>query len=179
MAYPHARQAGYVTVSTAQADAQAPDPDILALQQLPPVRQSPNRAPPLGVFLTQPRRPQPCLLAGLAADQGAGAGGARVLAQRRRELPTLDPATLSALGREYAAYCRNAAEPLYEAEDARAEDVRLEALCARILYLLALRFNELSAAPPRCVTCRRSLRGWEPQQLPRQRRPTARAAAAV
>ena len=137
------------------------------------MRHSPRPAPALGVFLSldlhrsRPTRrwqASPLIKApGLAGLFGSSR-------QRPQELPTLDPATLSALGREYAAYCRNAAEPLCEAQKTLAQKMcGLEALCARILYLLALRFNELSgcAATLRDVP-QISARLQETQQLLQQ-----------
>ena len=64
---------------------------------------------------------------------------------RQPELPSLHSAAVQQLCRDYAAYCRDAATPLCEGQKTLAKKMcGLEALCARILYLLALRFNELS-----------------------------------
>ena len=72
---------------------------------------------------------------------------------RQPELPSLHTAAVQQLCRDYASYCRDAATPLCEGQKTLAKKMcGLEALCARILYLLALRFNELSdcvlTAPP-------------------------------
>ena len=110
-------QTGLVTVSSAsQHDEQ--DPDLLALQRLPHV--SPLVKPPDALTAIFSRTRQP-------------------------ELPSLHSAAVQQLCRDYAAYCRDAATPLCEGQKTLAKKMcGLEALCARILYLLALRFNELS-----------------------------------
>ena len=109
-------QAGLVTVSSANQDEQ--DPDLLALQRLPQV--SPLVKPPDALTAIFSRSRQP-------------------------ELPSLHSAAVQQLCRDYAAYCRDAATPLCEGQKTLAKKMcGLEALCARILYLLALRFNELS-----------------------------------
>ena len=122
---PAANPAGFVTVSAASQQG-AQDPDLLALQRLPPV--SPLIKPPA--------------IASIFSRQ------------RQPELPGLQSAAVQQLCRDYAAYCREAATPLCEGQKTLAKKMcGLEALCARILYLLALRFNELSG----CATTLRDV----------------------
>lgn len=133
-----------MTVASANQQPQELDPDLAALQQLPPA--SPLiKAPGLATLFSASRSKPP-------------------------ELPALPSAAITALCQEYAAYCREAATPLCEGQKTLAKKMcachrhpwgprraaphhstlpaprrcGLEALCARILYLLALRFNELS-----------------------------------
>ena len=54
---------------------------------------------------------------------------------------------MSALCREYASVSRHAALPLCEEQRTLAKKMSgVEALCARVLYLMALRSSELAAA---------------------------------
>ena len=110
-------QTGLVTVSSAsQQDEQ--DPDLLALQRLAHVSPLVKPSDALTSMFSRARQP---------------------------ELPSLHSAAVQQLCRDYAAYCRDAATPLCEGQKTLAKKMcGLEALCARILYLLALRFNELS-----------------------------------
>ena len=122
---PSKLQAGLVTVSSASQQHEQ-DPDLLALQRLPHV--SPLVKPPdaLAAIFSRSRQP---------------------------ELPSLHSAAVQQLCRDYAAYCRDAATPLCEGQKTLAKKMcGLEALCARILYLLALRFNTVKvprSQPPR------------------------------
>ena len=113
---------GLVTVSRGRPESRgAPvDPDLAALRALPPV--SPLLKPPS--------------LRGLFSGRAAGA-----------ELPGLHPRNVSALCREYASLSRHTALPLCEEQRTLAKKIAgVEALCARVLYLMALRSSELSAS---------------------------------
>ena len=109
---------GLVTVSQRAADSRQ-DPDLAALQRLPPV--APLVKPPTlrGLFSTR-------------TDPG---------------LPSLHPRNLSALCREYASLSRHAALPICEEQRVLAKKMSgVEALCARVLYLMALRSTELTSS---------------------------------
>ena len=94
------------------------DPDLLALQRLPHVSPLVKPSDALTAMFSRAKQP---------------------------DLPSLHSAAMQQLCRDYAAYCRDAATPLCEGQKTLAKKMcALEALCARILYLLALRFNELS-----------------------------------
>ena len=94
------------------------DPDLLALQRLPHVSPLVKPSDALTAMFSRAKQP---------------------------DLPSLHSAAMQQLCRDYAAYCRDAATPLCEGQKTLAKKMcGLEALCARILYLLALRFNELS-----------------------------------
>jgi hypothetical protein len=61
-------------------------------------------------------------------------------------LPSLHPRNLNALCREFASFPRHAALPICEEQRSLAKKMSsLEALCARVLYLMALRSAELAA----------------------------------
>lgn len=63
------------------------------------------------------------------------------------ELPGLHPRNVSVLCREYASLTRNAAMPLCNMQrDLLKKMSAVEALCARVLYLIALRSSELAAS---------------------------------
>uniref|UniRef100_A0A7S2MEX0 BLOC-1-related complex subunit 5 n=1 Tax=Haptolina brevifila TaxID=156173 RepID=A0A7S2MEX0_9EUKA len=111
------RPAGIVTVSERGGTA-AVDPDLAALQRLPPV--SPLVRPPSLVNGLFSSRPDP-------------------------SLPALQARNVSALCREYAAVLRQAALPICEEQRALAKKMSsVEALCVRVLYLMALRSTELT-----------------------------------
>ena len=114
--------ADIVTVSERSTAANAPDPDLLALRRLP-------HASPL---LKQPS------LRGLLLSAGS---------RPVTGLPEVHPRNVSALCREYASLSRQAALPICEEQRAIAKKMTaVEALCARVLYLMALRSSELSAS---------------------------------
>ena len=110
---------GVITVSQRSAGRERQDPDLAALQRLPPV--SPLIQPEsLSSYFTG-RRPV--------------------------EMPALHARNVSALCREYAALSRRAAMPICENQRALAKKMSsVEALCARILYLMALRSTELTSS---------------------------------
>jgi hypothetical protein len=61
--------------------------------------------------------------------------------------PSLHTRNVNALCREYAALSRQAALPICEEQRALAKKMSsVEALCARVLYLMALRSTELTAS---------------------------------
>ena len=63
------------------------------------------------------------------------------------DLPALHGREVSALCREYASLSRHAALPLCEEQRAIAKKMAgVEALCARVLYLMALRSGELTTS---------------------------------
>lgn len=114
---------GLVTVSKRQTPSSASqlDPDLAALQRLPPV---------------SPLVKQPTLRGILFAGSRPGEG-----------LPELDARNISALCREYASISRQAALPICEEQRTIAKKMSgVEALCARVLYLMALRSTELSSS---------------------------------
>ena len=119
-------KSGIVTVNANRGEAAgAPsprlDPDVAALQRLPPVT-------PL-VPLPSPT---------LAGFFGGGPDP---------PLPSLHGRNASALCREYAALSRHAALPICEEQRALAKKMSgVEALCARVLYLMALRSSELTSS---------------------------------
>ena len=62
-------------------------------------------------------------------------------------LPTLHPRSLGALCREFSSLSRQAAMPLCEEQRLLAQQMAsVESLCARVLYLLALRATDLSSS---------------------------------
>ena len=115
--------AGIVTVSHRSGGGGAHgspvvDPDLAALHRLPAV------APLV----------QPASLAGLFTRADPA-------------LPALHARNVNALCREYAALSRHAALPICEEQRALAKKMSgVEALCARVLYLLALRSTELNSS---------------------------------
>ena len=111
---------GLVTVSRGQQPVAADDPDLVALRRLPAV--APLVKPPTlrALFTSRPVDPS---------------------------LPVLHPRSVSALCREYASLSRHAALPLCEEQRALCKKISgVEALCARVLYLMALRSSELAAS---------------------------------
>ena len=115
---------GLVTVSrgTTKSAASAVDPDLAALRALPQFT---------------PLVKQPTLRGLLSrATSGENSG-----------LPILHGRNVSALCREYASLSRHAALPLCEEQRALAKKMSgVEALCARVLYLMALRSSEMAAS---------------------------------
>ena len=112
---------GLVTV-THRSSPSSSDPDLVALQRLPPV--APLMRPPTltSMLFSRTRTPDPAL-------------------------PTLHPRNVSALCREYAALSRHAALPICETQRGIAKKMSaVEGLCARVLYLMALRSTELSTS---------------------------------
>ena len=108
---------GFITVRAAAHETSA-DPDLQALARLPQCL--PLMPPTRGMF-----------------------GRSRIMSV---PLPALRPAGASAVCREYVTMNQRAAVPLCEGQKVLAKKMTdVEALCARILYLLALRANELSA----------------------------------
>lgn len=98
---------------------QALDPDLVALRRLPPV--APLMKPPTLRSLLFTRTPDP-------------------------SLPALSPRNMNALCREYASLARHAALPLCEEQRKIAQKIAsVEALCTRVLYLMALRSSEVTA----------------------------------
>ena len=94
------------------------DQDLVALHRLPAV------APLM----------QPASLTGLFARADPG-------------LPALHARNLNGVCREYAALARHAVLPICEEQRALAKKMSgVEALCARVLYLLALRSTELNSS---------------------------------
>jgi len=78
-----------------------------------------------------------------ASRTGSPSGGG----PQRTQLPELNARNLSALCREYAALARQSALPLCEEQKAIAKKMSgVEALCARVLYLMALRSTELNTS---------------------------------
>ena len=115
--------AGFVTVSRGQKSklATAVDPDLAALKALPPF------AP-----LVKPPTLRQALFSSRSTDTS---------------LPALQARNVSALCREYASLSRHAALPLCEEQRNLAKKMSgVEALCARVLYLMALRASELAAS---------------------------------
>jgi len=113
---------GLVTVSRGRpaTSSAAVDPDLAALRSLP------TSAPLV----------KPPTLRGLFSSRSAAPG-----------LPVLHPRSVTALCREYASLSRHAALPLCEEQRALAKKMSgVEALCARVLYLMALRNSELAAS---------------------------------
>lgn len=121
--------AGFVTVSQGSGAAGSStdrsakathDADLAALARLPPVAPL-MKQPSLRTLLTG------------RADTGG--------------LPTLDARNVSALAREYASLTRHAALPVCEEQKRLANKMSaVEALCARVLYLMALRSTELASS---------------------------------
>ena len=106
--------------TTRSAAQQAPDPDIVALRRLPPV--APLMKPPTLRSLLFTRAPDP-------------------------SLPALSPRNMNALCREYASLARHAAIPLCEEQRKIAQKISsVEALCARVLYLMALRSRDVTSS---------------------------------
>ena len=113
---------GVVTVSRGRkpAAAETVDADLAALKALPPF--APLLKPPTlrSLFSSKPTNP---------------------------DLPALHGREVSALCREYASLSRHAALPLCEEQRAIAKKMAgVEALCARVLYLMALRSGELTTS---------------------------------
>ena len=114
---------GKIVTVTAASEAEEIDEDLAALEAL------------------QARVPlqRPASLRG-----GPFSFGAKARAQSGAQM-ALQPRPVVALCDEYAAYHRDAVLGLCEGQRALAKKMcGVEALCARILYLLALRSNELS-----------------------------------
>ena len=116
---------GLVTVSKRNAPASQVDPDLAALRSLP-------QAAPL---VKQPT------LRGLLFPIGSSRRAADA------GLPELNPRNVSALCREFASISRQAALPVCEEQRVIAKKMSaVEALCARVLYLMALRTTELNSS---------------------------------
>ena len=114
---------GLIIVSKRQTPSSASqlDPDLAALKRLPPV---------------SPLVKQPTLRGILFAGSRPGEG-----------LPELDARNVSALCREYASISRQAALPICEEQRSLTKKMSgVESLCARVLYLMALRSTELSSS---------------------------------
>lgn len=117
---------GLVTVSrgTTRSSASAVDPDLAALRALPQ-------------FTPLVKQPT---LRGLLSRASSSTGDTS-------GLPSLHARNVSALCREYASLSRHAALPLCEEQRALAKKMSgVEALCARVLYLMALRSSEMAAS---------------------------------
>ena len=116
--------AGFVTVSEPAARAEAADPDLEMLRRLPPVA---------------PLIPLPTMRGLFAAAGGASGASAMDELNRLRADSVVD------ICHSYVGLSHQAIVPLCEGQKALARKMSgVEALCARILYLLALRANELS-----------------------------------
>ena len=114
---------GLITVSKgSEASSPKVDQDLVALRALPPVAPLIKEQPLLrSLFFS-------------SAKQDSG-------------LPELQPRNVSALCREFASLSRQAALPLCEEQRVISRKMSaVEALCARVLYLMALRSTELSGA---------------------------------
>ena len=93
----------------------------------------PQAAPSREIWIVKP----PTLRSVLFSSRPTGTTG----------LPSLHPRNVSALCREYASLSRHAALPLCEEQHKLAKKMSgVEALCARVLYLMALRASELAAS---------------------------------
>ena len=114
---------GLVTVSRGSTKSTI-DPDLAALKGLPQ-------------FTPLVKQPT---LRGLLSRATSTAGGTS-------GLPILHGRNVSALCREYASLSRHAALPLCEEQRALTKKMSgVEALCARVLYLMALRSSEMAAS---------------------------------
>ena len=116
--------AGFITVSESVSRAETVDPDLEMLRRLPPVA---------------PLIPLPTMRGLFAAASGASGASAMDELNRLRADSVVD------ICHSYVGLSHQAIVPLCEGQKALARKMSgVEALCARILYLLALRANELS-----------------------------------
>lgn len=116
---PNPRQEGFVTVSSRRDEREEVDEDLAALRSL-------STAP-----LLKPQSFGSLLLTGHSEP----------------DLPALHPHNLSALCHELASRSRAAAAPMCEEQKALTTQMAsVEALCARALYVVAIRASEASSS---------------------------------
>ena len=131
---------GITTVSHRVSTATV-DPDLAALRRLPQV--APLLRPQTGVsslFGSAPYSATPSAVSSFFGSASATTTPSAVL-------PELNARNVSLLCREFAALSRHAALPICEEQRAITKKMSgVEALCTRVLYLIALRSSEFSTS---------------------------------